>query len=170
MASGSRIKLEVDVFHLLIQRGVHLNSHVENSLKFCGYSHAWTLATFDREIGIEEVEECVRKNLAKPTRFDRMTNVERRATFGDYFADDPTDFNFFSGDRQAIRMAVDTAIKIVGEWDSRKRKSSSVVASDGKRARQSNEVSSSISPTQPSVVSQPPQTVTNPCVTTSSST
>ena len=95
MASSSRINLEVDVFLLLKHRGVHLKSHVANSLRFCGYCHVRTLACFDRENGIADVEDCIRRNLAKPSRLDKLTNDERRATFGDYFADDPTEFNFF---------------------------------------------------------------------------
>jgi hypothetical protein len=169
--SGSR-NLEEDIFKLLKQRGIHLLSHVENSLKFAGYSHARTLASLDCDTGVQEIEECVTRNLAKPARLAVMNMEEKRAAFGDYFADDPEDFKFFPGERQAIRLAVDMANTIVKKWDGKKRRGSPLESSSNKRVRQSNEESSTVSQ-QPSSQTLPTSSAapsSQPATPTSSAT
>lgn len=127
--------LEEDIFKVLKQRGIQLNTHVENIFRFTGYNNARTIANFNCANGVEEIEECVRSTLGKKDRHDKMDRQKRTATFGEWFADDPCDFVFFPGERSAILLAVDMAKTIVAEYDQRKRKLSLLDGSSDKRHR-----------------------------------
>ena len=97
MASDSR-SLEEDVFKVLKQRGIHLKVHVESALRFTGNSHARPLAELDYSVnGLKEIEQCVSRNLGKPSRYDTMSKQEKIDTFGEFFAEEPLDFIFFLG-------------------------------------------------------------------------
>ena len=91
----AKSNLEDDIFKVLKQRGIELNTHVENIFRFTGNNNARTLANFNCATGVQEIEECVRSTLGKKERHVKMDSQKRTATFGEWFADDPCDF-FFS--------------------------------------------------------------------------
>lgn len=131
----AKSNLEEDIFNVLKQRGIELNTHVENIFRFTGYNNARTLANFNCATGVQEIEECVRSTLGKKERHVKIDSQKRTATFGEWFADDPCDFIFFPGERSAILLAVDMAKTIVAEYDQRKRKFVSLDGSSNKRHR-----------------------------------
>ena len=49
--------LDEDIFKVLKQRGIELNTHVENFFRFTGYNNARTLASFNWTTGMQEIEE-----------------------------------------------------------------------------------------------------------------
>lgn len=61
----AKSNLEEDIFKVLKQRGIELNTHVENIFRFTGYNNARTLANFNCATGVQEVEKCVRSTLGK---------------------------------------------------------------------------------------------------------
>jgi hypothetical protein len=64
--------LDEDIFKVLKQRGIELNTHVENIFRFTGYNNARTLASFNCTTGVQEIEECLRTTLGKKDRHDEM--------------------------------------------------------------------------------------------------
>jgi hypothetical protein len=69
----------------------------------------------------------------KKDRHDEMYSLKRMATFGEWFADDPSDFIFFPGERSAILLAVEMAKTIIAKYDQRERKCSSIDGVSNKR-------------------------------------
>ena len=95
----AKSNLEEDIFNGLKQRGIELNTHVENIFRFTGYNNARTRfrqfhANFNCATGVQEIEECVRSTLGEKERHVKMDSQKRTATFGEWFADDPCDFIF----------------------------------------------------------------------------
>ena len=50
--------LDDDIFKVLKQRGIELNTHVENIFRFTGYNNARTLPSFNCTTGVQENKEC----------------------------------------------------------------------------------------------------------------
>ncbi|EFX76724.1 hypothetical protein DAPPUDRAFT_106771 [Daphnia pulex] len=88
----AKSNLEDDIFKVLKQRGIELNTNVENIFRFTGNNNARTLANFNCATGVQEIEECVRSTLGKKERHVKIQ--KRTATFGEWFTDDPCDFIF----------------------------------------------------------------------------
>jgi hypothetical protein len=55
----AKSNLEEDIFNVLKQRGIELNTHVENIFRFTGYNNARTLANFNCATGVQEIEKFV---------------------------------------------------------------------------------------------------------------
>jgi hypothetical protein len=73
----AKSNLEEDIFNGLKQRGIELNTHVENIFRFTGYNNARTRfrqfhANFNCATGVQEIEECVRSTLRKKERHVKM--------------------------------------------------------------------------------------------------
>ncbi|EFX79141.1 hypothetical protein DAPPUDRAFT_104605 [Daphnia pulex] len=80
----AKSNLEDDIFKVLKQRGIELNTNVENIFRFTGNNNARTLANFNCATGVQEIEECVRSTLGKKERHVKMDSQKRTATFGEW--------------------------------------------------------------------------------------
>jgi hypothetical protein len=74
--------LEEYFFKVLKQRGIELNTHVENIFRFTKYNNAMTLAYFNCATGVQEIEKCVRSTLRNNVRHEKLDSQKGTATFG----------------------------------------------------------------------------------------
>lgn len=116
-----------NVFDTLQRYDVVLSARVLLILKKLGYDSLKSVSL----ITVENLQKNVRSFLASPKQLSKMTFESRLDLFGEYFVDEPTEFEFLPGEQDSIRAAVDEAKTLLEKYkvnytyekvESRKRK------------------------------------------------
>lgn len=110
-----------NVFELLASRQVFFKEHVELLLQTLGYQCVRTISMIS-DIG--SIEQSIRLHLASNDRCIKMQDDEKIKLFGDFYADNPSDFSFLDGERISILVAVDMCKKILSEREDINRRES----------------------------------------------
>jgi len=116
-----------NVFDTLQRYDVVLSARVLLILKKLGYDSLKSVSL----ITIENLQKNVRSFFASPKQLSKMTYESKLELFGEYFVDEPTQFEFLPGEQDSIRAAVDEAKNLLEKYkvnytyekvESRKRK------------------------------------------------
>lgn len=121
MASKS---VDEDVFEMVERFGGPLPSYVKRIFKVLGIRSLRGLSTVTEET-LKLMEKSVKTVLANPKKLEVMTELDKLDLFGEFFADDPKDFEFLPGDIVEINAAVTVAQNLLKDpcnQSNRKRK------------------------------------------------
>ena len=103
-----------NVFQVLKRYGVSLRSNIEVILNKLGFDSLNSLSELSKVPDyFNEMEESVATVLGDKEYCGNMTIEEKRALFGEFFAEKPEKFRFVLGDKCAIRSAVETANTLI---------------------------------------------------------
>ena len=103
-----------NVFQVLKRYGVSLRSNIEVILNKLGFDSLNSLSELSKVPDyFKEMEESVATVLGDKEYCGNMSVEEKRALFGEFFAEKPEKFRFVLGDKCAIRSAVETANTLI---------------------------------------------------------
>lgn len=101
-----------DIFDSVEEQGAKLPPHVKLMLKKMGITSALGLSAVTED-DLHRIESTVRTVFASKKRKEIMTETDKLAVFGDFFVDDPDNFQFLPGEKIEIFVAVNIAKKMI---------------------------------------------------------
>ena len=94
-----------DVFVTLSRYDTCLNNRIVSILRRLGFDSLKSISL----TSVDELQESVKKIFGEPKRFEKLSDSVKLEIFGEFYVDDPKNFEFLPGERASISGAIKEA-------------------------------------------------------------